>query len=78
MGALAQGASAVCCFGDDLGDLAAFAALGTLAEGGVAVARVAVIDEESPAAVAEAADLVVEGPAGAIELLGALVAAVPA
>jgi trehalose 6-phosphate phosphatase len=78
VGALAQGASAVCCFGDDLGDLAAFAALGTLAEGGVAVARVAVIDEESPAAVAEAADLVVEGPAGAIELLAALVAAVPA
>jgi trehalose 6-phosphate phosphatase len=78
VGALAQGASAVCCFGDDLGDLAAFAALGTLAEGGVAVARVAVIDDESPAAVAEAADLVVEGPAGAIELLAALVAAVPA
>jgi trehalose 6-phosphate phosphatase len=76
--ALARGAEAVCCFGDDLGDLAAFAALGTLADAGLAVVRVAVVDDESPAAVAEAADLVVEGPAGAIELLAALVAAVPA
>jgi hypothetical protein len=37
---------------------------------------VAVVDGESPAAVAAAADLVVAGPRGALELLGALVAAV--
>lgn len=67
--------AAACCFGDDLGDLAAFAALGDLAAGGAAVARVAVRDAESPPAVTEAADLVVEGPAGALELLRQLVAA---
>jgi trehalose 6-phosphate phosphatase len=75
--ALARGADAACCFGDDLGDLAAFAALGDLADAGLSVARIAVVDDESPAAVADAADLVVEGPSGAIELLKALVAAVP-
>jgi trehalose 6-phosphate phosphatase len=46
--ALARGARAACCFGDDLGDLPAFAALGTLADAGLAVARVAVVDDESP------------------------------
>jgi trehalose 6-phosphate phosphatase len=74
--ALAAGCTAACCFGDDLGDLAAFAALRALAARGVAVASVAVVDAESPKAVAEAADLVVEGPAGARELLRALVVAV--
>lgn len=72
--ALAGGCRAACCFGDDLGDLPAFAALGELAAQGVRVARIAVRDDESPRAVAEAADLVVEGPAGAIELLRALAA----
>lgn len=66
---LAAGRSAAAFFGDDLGDLAAFDALGDLARGGVAVARVAVVDEESPPAVAAAADVVVEGPAGALHLL---------
>jgi trehalose 6-phosphate phosphatase len=73
--ALAAGCTAACCFGDDLGDLAAFDALGSLAESGLRVARVAVTDAESPLAVASAADLAVEGPAGAMELLSALVAA---
>jgi trehalose 6-phosphate phosphatase len=76
--ALGQRCSAACCFGDDLGDLAAFGALEALAEAGMPVARVAVTDDESPAAVSEAADLVVRGPAGAMELLHALVASVPA
>jgi trehalose 6-phosphate phosphatase len=66
---LAAGFSAVACFGDDLGDLAAFEALDDLAAAGVAVARVAVIDTESPPAVAAAADVVVEGPEGAVALL---------
>jgi trehalose 6-phosphate phosphatase len=74
--ALARGCSAACCFGDDLGDLPAFEVLGALAAEGLPVARVAVTDDESPAAVAAAADLVVAGPRGALELLGALVAAV--
>lgn len=76
--ALADGCTAACCFGDDLGDLAAFDALGTLERAGMRIARVAVTDDESPAEVSKAADLVVRGPAGAMELLGALVAAVSA
>jgi trehalose 6-phosphate phosphatase len=72
--ALAQGCSAACCFGDDLGDLPAFDALAELANRGTPVARVAVVDDESPRAVADAADLVVEGPLGAMEVLRALVA----
>jgi trehalose 6-phosphate phosphatase len=66
---LARGHSAAAFFGDDLGDLAAFEALGALAAKGVTVARVAVVDHETPPAVAAAADLVVEGPVGALRLL---------
>jgi trehalose 6-phosphate phosphatase len=62
-------------FGDDLGDLPAFAALDRWARTGVAVAKVAVVDEESPPEVAAAADVVVRGPRGAQELLRALSAA---
>jgi trehalose 6-phosphate phosphatase len=67
--ALAPGHEAAACFGDDLGDLPAFDALGELARAGMAVARVAVVDPESPAEVAAAADLTVEGPARALALL---------
>ncbi len=66
---LAAGFDAVAAFGDDIGDLPAFDALAELAATGVAVARVAVVDTESPAVVADRADLVVEGPAGAVALL---------
>lgn len=66
---LAVGHAAVACFGDDLGDLPAFEALAELAARGVAVARVAVVDAEAPPEVAEAADLVVDGPEGALGLL---------
>jgi trehalose 6-phosphate phosphatase len=69
---------AVAAFGDDIGDLPAFAALGELASEGVAVARVAVVDDESPAEVAEQADLTVDGPAGALALLEELARAVEA
>jgi trehalose 6-phosphate phosphatase len=52
-----------------MGDLPAFDALAELSTTGVAVARVAAVDAESPAVVADRADLVVEGPAGAVALL---------
>jgi trehalose 6-phosphate phosphatase len=60
---------AVAYFGDDVGDLPAFAALDRLAGRGAAVARVAVVDAESPSRVRAAADVEVEGPAGALALL---------
>jgi trehalose 6-phosphate phosphatase len=68
-------------FGDDMGDLPAFAAVAELVgpDGrplhGVTVAAV---DSESPAAVAERADLTVPGAAGAVALLRALADAVAA
>jgi trehalose 6-phosphate phosphatase len=69
---LAAGHAAVACFGDDVGDLPAFRVLAELARAGVAVARVAVVDDETPPEVAAEADAVVAGPEGALELLGRL------
>lgn len=63
---------AAAAFGDDVGDLPAFAALSTLqqADGPLRTAvLVAAVDTESPAAVADAADLSVAGAAGAVALL---------
>lgn len=61
--------ASACFIGDDSGDLSAFRALD-----GVATAlRVAVRSPETPAELLAAADLVVEGPAGVLELLNALV-----
>jgi trehalose 6-phosphate phosphatase len=71
---LAEGRPAAACFGDDVGDLPAFAALAVLAAQGVAVARVAVVDDESPAEILDAADATVDGPSGAVALLEALAA----
>jgi trehalose 6-phosphate phosphatase len=76
--ALVQGMDAVAVFGDDLGDLPAFAAAAALAPSGVAVVRVAVVDGESAPEVAAEADLVVDGPAGAMALLEQLADAVAA
>jgi trehalose 6-phosphate phosphatase len=60
--------------GDDLGDLAAFAAVaGLTAEGGDGL-RVAVRSAEAPPALLDEADLVVEGPAGVLDFLKRLVA----
>ena len=61
----------VAVFGDDLGDLPAFEAVGGLGTPAtpVGAVRVAVVDAESPAAVAERADLTVPGAAGAAALL---------
>jgi trehalose 6-phosphate phosphatase len=75
--ALAGGMKAVSVFGDDLGDLPAFDTARELAAEGTAVALVAVTDAESDPRVAAAADLEVEGPAGAVALLEQLVEAVP-
>jgi trehalose 6-phosphate phosphatase len=69
---------AAAAFGDDVGDLPAFAALEALhnAEGPLRTAvRVAAVDAESPASVAAAADLTVAGASGAVALLRTLAAA---
>ncbi len=63
------GCQAVCYFGDDTGDLAAFAALDELDSANIATVRVAVADPESPPALIAAADMVVPGPAAALALL---------
>lgn len=70
--ALAEGLSAVCYVGDDTGDLPAFEALEVLRNQGLSTLAVAVrsgIGDETPPGVLAAADLVVDGPKGAIELL---------
>jgi trehalose 6-phosphate phosphatase len=70
---LAQGLAAACFLGDDRGDLPAFAVLDRLAaEDGVATVKVGVRSEEAPAELLEAADVVVDGPEGALEVLSRL------
>jgi trehalose 6-phosphate phosphatase len=69
---LASGLDAACFIGDDLGDLPAFDTLDRLAERGLSVARIAVRSEEAPPELLARADLVVDGPPGALALLRAL------
>jgi trehalose 6-phosphate phosphatase len=71
---LADGLGAACFFGDDAGDLAAFAALRRLSERGVHTVSVAVDSDEAPAELLAGADVVVPGPPGVLELLEALAA----
>lgn len=66
------GLAAVLYAGDDVADLDAFAALDRLAGRGVEVVRVAVAGPETPAELLRRADVVVEGPAGLVALLGEL------
>jgi len=69
------GGSAVLYLGDDLGDLAAFAAVEEARAGGVAGLTVASVDpalDDAPADLAARADLVVGGPAAVVDLLTAL------
>jgi trehalose 6-phosphate phosphatase len=66
-----RGARSVLFCGDDLGDLAAFAAIRDLRAEGVPGCTVASRSPESPQ-VAEAADLVVDGPAGVVAFLTGL------
>ena len=66
---------AVAAFGDDKGDIPAFAALDELTRPDgrpLYTVRVAAVDTESPAEVAARADLTVAGAAGAVALLRAL------
>jgi trehalose 6-phosphate phosphatase len=61
--------------GDDVADLEAFEALDRYAgdsDGSVLVRKVAVLGDETPMALREAADIVVEGPAGLVDTLRAL------
>ena len=74
----AAGLGAVCFMGDDRGDLAAFDALDRLAAEGVYVVRIAVRSPEMPAELEARADLVVDGPAGALQLLEELAASATA
>ena len=66
---LASELRAVCYLGDDRGDLPAFDALDTLADRGVKVVRVAVRSDEVPGDLVTRADLIVDGPDGAIAVL---------
>jgi trehalose 6-phosphate phosphatase len=61
---------AACFVGDDLGDLSAFRAL----DGVPTALRVAVSSAETPPELVDAADIVVDGPGGVLELLRALAA----
>lgn len=58
--------------GDDLGDLAAFAAVRALRAEGVPGVLVAAAGDDSPPEVTGQADLVVPGPGGMVDLLDAL------
>jgi trehalose 6-phosphate phosphatase len=55
--------------GDDVADLEAYEELDRLEERGVVAVRVAVRGPETPDALLQAADVVVEGPSGLVELL---------
>ena len=55
--------------GDDVADLRAFEALDRLAERGIRTVKVAVHGRETPEALSDAADVVVDGPAGLVTLL---------
>lgn len=68
--ALVEGLSAACFLGDDSGDLPAFAALDSLArDTGMAILKVGVRSDEAPPELLDAADMVVDGPVGAVQVL---------
>jgi trehalose 6-phosphate phosphatase len=69
---LVGGLPTACFLGDDVGDLPAFAALSRLAAAGRATFRVVIDSPEATEEVRRAADLVVDGPVGALELLRGL------
>ncbi|GIU98200.1 MAG: trehalose 6-phosphate phosphatase [Actinomycetota bacterium] len=64
--------AAVLYAGDDVADLEAFGALGRAERSGLVAVRVAVHGPETPAALEEAADAVVNGPEGLLDLLRGL------
>jgi len=67
---LVDGSTAACFLGDDVGDLPAFDALDRLhADCGAHVVKVGVRSSEAPAELVERADVLVEGPPGALGFL---------
>jgi trehalose 6-phosphate phosphatase len=70
---LAAGCTAVCYCGDDVGDLPAYAALRQLRHRGIATLAVGGLSEESPAELAGAVDVAVDGPEGVVAFLAELV-----
>ena len=58
--------------GDDVADIRAFEALDRLADRGIRTLKVSVHGRETPLALSDAADVVVDGPAGLVTLLRAL------
>lgn len=71
--ALTEGLGAACFLGDDAGDLPAFDVLDGLAERGGVALKVGVRSDEAPPALLARADLVVDGPEGALAVLRRLV-----
>lgn len=69
---VASGMTAACFIGDDAGDLPAFDALDVLAAEGMAAVRIAVRSTEAPLELLDRADVIVDGPAGVVELLQSL------
>ena len=71
---MSAGLSAVAVFGDDTGDIPAFALLSRLRRVGAHTLAVGVNSPEAPEDLAGSVDLVVGGPGEAVELLGQLAA----
>ncbi len=69
---LAMGCDAACFVGDDVGDIPAFDALDRLADKGLDVVKVGVRSDESAPEVLDRADVLVDGPPGAIAWLRSL------
>jgi trehalose 6-phosphate phosphatase len=72
--AITEGLASVCFVGDDQGDLPAYDALDRLASQGVHTVRVAVASAETPIALVERADVVLDSPAEVLALLRRLAA----
>ena len=68
----AAGRRQVCFLGDDRGDLTAFDTLDRMAAEGATVLRVGIDSPEAPDELLERADIVVEGPEGALRILRGL------
>jgi trehalose 6-phosphate phosphatase len=66
---VAEGARALLVAGDDVADVAAFAAARDMAGSGLAVCLVAVLGDGTPAELIGEADLTVDGPEGLLRLL---------
>lgn len=66
---LGAGHRTVIYFGDDIGDLAAFEAVGALALTGASVVRVAVVDEGTPEALRSAGEILANGPSEVVAWL---------